>query len=284
MVETGAYQPIRYHEKGGVGFLSFAFYNGAMSVTDCVNLLDAYRTALTRPTRVIVLIGGREFWSNGIHLCAIEAADSPADESLDNIEAIDDVAEAVLTTTDRLTISALGANAAAGGVFLAMASDIVVARDGIVLNPHYKNMGNLYGSEYWTYVLPRRVGSDGVDKVLASRLPMGAVEAQRLGIVDRVIAGDRESFTAEVAHSAGALANSCTLAQTIRSKDERRLADEAHKPLSAYRSEELQHMRRNFYGFDPSYHVARYNFATKVPHGHTPLHLARHRAPDQAGT
>jgi putative two-component system hydrogenase maturation factor HypX/HoxX len=35
----------------------------------------------------------------------------------------------------------------------------VWARRGVVLNPHYKNMGNLYGSEYWSYLLPRRVGS-----------------------------------------------------------------------------------------------------------------------------
>ena len=33
----------------------------------------------------------------------------------------------------------------------------VIARDGVVLNPHYETMG-LYGSESWTYVLPRRVG------------------------------------------------------------------------------------------------------------------------------
>ena len=36
-------------------------------------------------------------------------------------------------------------------------------------------------------------------------------------------------------------------------------------------------MNLNFYGFDPSYHVARYNFVHHVPHAWTPLHLARHR-------
>ena len=43
-------------------------------------------------------------------------------------------------------------------------------------------------------------------------------------------------------------------------KRRRREADEAEKPLASYRSEELARMRLNFYGFDPSYHVARYNF------------------------
>jgi putative two-component system hydrogenase maturation factor HypX/HoxX len=36
-------------------------------------------------------------------------------------------------------------------------------------------------------------------------------------------------------------------------------------------------MRRNFYGFDVSYHVARQRFVHKTPHGWTPRHLARHR-------
>jgi putative two-component system hydrogenase maturation factor HypX/HoxX len=36
-------------------------------------------------------------------------------------------------------------------------------------------------------------------------------------------------------------------------------------------------MRMNFYGFDPSYHIARHRFVHRTPHAWTPLHLARHR-------
>jgi putative two-component system hydrogenase maturation factor HypX/HoxX len=36
-------------------------------------------------------------------------------------------------------------------------------------------------------------------------------------------------------------------------------------------------MQLNFFGFDPSYHVARYNFVRKVPKSRTPVWLARHR-------
>ncbi len=36
-------------------------------------------------------------------------------------------------------------------------------------------------------------------------------------------------------------------------------------------------MHRNFYGFDPSYHVARHHFVHKLPHAWTPRHLAVHR-------
>jgi putative two-component system hydrogenase maturation factor HypX/HoxX len=36
-------------------------------------------------------------------------------------------------------------------------------------------------------------------------------------------------------------------------------------------------MRRNFYGFDPSYHIARSNFVRRVAPSWTPRHLAFHR-------
>lgn len=78
----------------------------------------------------------------------------------------------------RQTVAALGANAGAGGAFLALAADLVVARDGVILNPHYKNMGNLYGSELWTYLLPRRVGEARVADVMGRRLPMLARDAR----------------------------------------------------------------------------------------------------------
>jgi len=77
---------------------------------------------------------------------------------------------------------------------------------------------------------------------------------------------------------AAALAASAQLGDLLRAKQQRRQRDEAAKPLAAYRNEELAHMRRNFYGFDPSYHVARYHFVFKVPKSRTPLYLARHRA------
>ena len=64
----------------------------------------------------------------------------------------------------------------------------------------------------------------------------------------------------------------------LADKRRRREQDEADKPLDAYRSEELARLHLNFFGFDPSYHVARYNFIHKVPKSRTPLTLARHRS------
>jgi len=43
-----------------------------------------------------------------------------------------------------------------------------------------------------------------------------------------------------------------------------------------YRAKELDSMRLAFYGFDPSYHMARWRFITCEPIARTPLHLAHH--------
>lgn len=165
----------------------------------------------------------------------------------------------------------------AGGVFLALAADQVWVHEGVVLNPHYKNMGNLYGSEYWTYLLPRRLGEAGARELMAGRLPLRAADAQRLGLIDACDEGPREGYENRAIQRALALAASTIIANRWRPKQARRAADEAHCPLARYREQELARMHRNFYGFDPSYHVARHHFVHKLPHAWTPRHLATHR-------
>ncbi len=275
--QGNGYAEIHYEEHGPVGMLNFPFYNGAMSTVQCQELLAAYRAALTRPTRVLMLAGGQDFFSNGIHLNVIENAASPADESWRNINAIDDICLAVLHTTDRITVAALQGNAGAGGCFLALTCDQVWARAGVILNPHYRNMGNLYGSEYWTYTLPRRVTRGEPTTVMENRLPVGTAQAAEIGLVDRVIDGDRSTFLRRAIAQARSLAEAAGFVAALATKRARRATDEAQRPLAAYREEELVHMRRNFYGFDPSYHYARAHFVNKVPHAWTPLHLASHR-------
>lgn len=273
------HEPIWYEEHGPVGLLHFAFYNGAMSTAQCVALREAYAKALARSTRVLVLVGGSDYWSNGIHLGVIEAAESPAEEAWQNINAIDDLAHDIIATTDRIVISAMRGGAGAGGVFLALAADEVWAVAGVVLNPHYKDMGNLYGSEYWTYLLPRRVEAQIAQRLMQGRRPMGVEEALRVGLIDSTLPIDARADSTVIARRAAVLAREVTLEARIANKRRRREADERIRPLEAYRTAELARMHRNFFGFDPSFHVARYNFIYKIAKSRTPLHLARHRAP-----
>lgn len=269
-------------EGARVGWLDFDFHNGAMSTRQCVRLKEALQWIRTRPTQVLVLAGGHDFFSNGIHLHDIEAAqtvagDSAADASWRNINAMNDAALEILTLTDRITIAALRGNAGAGGCFLALAADRVWAHAGVILNPHYKNMGNLYGSEYWTYSLPRRVGAAAAQALMQERLPLSAAQALERGLLDSVGQAQSTDFSDWVLTEALQLAASAALPELLAHKQEQRLRDEATKPLAQYRNEELARMRRNFYGFDASYHVARHHFVFRKPHAWTPRHLAAHR-------
>lgn len=275
--EAPGFHDIWYDERHGVGYLHFAFHNGAMDADQCERLRAAFAEAATRPTKVIALMGGPDFWSNGIHLSAIEHADSPAEESWRSINAMDDLCREIITCTSHRTIAALHGNAGAGGVFLALAADVVAARDGVVLNPHYKGMGNLYGSEYWTYLLPKRCGTENAARVVQARLPVGTAEALDLGLIDAAFGRDVAEFRAGLERLAEEMAADPELDALLAAKRLTRDADEAAKKLEAYRAEELEKMKLNFYGFDPSYHVARYNFIRKVPKSRTPLYLATHR-------
>jgi putative two-component system hydrogenase maturation factor HypX/HoxX len=276
VLDYPTWRPIRYEERGPVGFLHFAFYNGAMGTEQCQALREAYAYARSRPTRVIALMGGEDFWSNGIHLNLIEAAANPAEESWRNINAMDDLVRDIILTDAQLTIAALSGNAGAGGVFLALAADRIWARDGVILNPHYKGMGNLYGSEYWTYLLPLRA-REHTQAVVSSKLPMGARAAAALGLIDERFGRSPAAFAVEVVRRAHALSTGNAIARMLETKGSRRAADEAAKPLAEYRQEELEHLKLNFFGFDSSYHVARYNFVHKIPRSRTPFYLARHR-------
>ncbi len=276
-IGADTYRDIWFEQKNDVGYLYFDFYNGAMDTAQCQRLHDAYLKAASLDVRVIVLMGGADFWSNGIHLNHIEHAASPADESWRNINAMNDLVHAVITTGRQLTIAALQGNAGAGGVFLSLAADYIFARTSVILNPHYKSMGNLYGSEYWTYLLPRRVNAPQVNSLTQNRLPVSAQKAREIGLIDDCFALNPQEFRKKITGIAEALAADPGFFPLLQQKRQQRQCDEQKKPLQSYRDEELRRMQLNFYGFDPSYHVARYHFVHKIPHGWTPRYLARHR-------
>lgn len=257
------FREIVYREEGQVGYLSFDFYNGAMSTDQCYRLRDAFLHARSRPTKIIVLLGGSDFWSNGIHLNVIEASADPAEESWRNINAIDDVVYEIINTMSHMVIAGLRGNAGAGGAILALAADRVYAMSGVVLNPHYRGMGELYGSEYWTYLLPRRVGEQRALELTQSCKLIGTTAACDMGFLDDAFGGDAEAFEAEVKERAQSLANDPDLRTMLREKHESRLDGEQIKPLANYRSEELVRMKFNFFGPDPAYHEARRRFVFK---------------------
>jgi putative two-component system protein, hydrogenase maturation factor HypX/HoxX len=259
------FREITYEERAGVGYLHFDFYNGAMSTDQCRRLRDAYRYARSRrQVGVIVLMGGVDFFSNGIHLNVIEAAEDPAEESWFNLHAIDDLVREIVETDSHIVISALQGDAAAGGVPLALAADHVVAREDVVLNPYYQHMGGLYGSEYWTYLLPRRVGDAMTAELTESFAPVGTQRAVEIGLIDSAFGGTVASFGAQLRGLAERLARHPDREHWLEQKRRARARDEQAKPLSVYRTEELARSHECFFGADRSYHEARRRFVYKL--------------------
>jgi putative two-component system hydrogenase maturation factor HypX/HoxX len=283
---AATWRDIWYEEHGDVGCVHFDVYNGALSTAQCLRLRDVIRAARARPTKVIVLMGGTDFFSNGIHLGAIEASPIPAAQSLANIVAIDDVVLELVETTSHLVVASLGGDAAAGGMMMALAADRVFARTGVVLNPHYRAL-SLYGSEYWTYLLPRRVGEDHALILTERARPVGPRAAVAMGLIDAAFGDTLADHRARVLAEAHRLArDGGTL---LRAKQARRARDEAAKPLAAYREAELREMRAIFDDPASLYHAARRRFlyrgpATPSPPTYPPLHRPASHAPPRLPT
>ena len=253
-----------------ISWIYFNFYNGAMGIKECEDLHCAYLTALKSSTKIIVLKSESDFFSNGIHLNEIEAAQVPADYAWNNINIMNDLISSIITATDKVTIAILEDNVSAGGVLLARANDFVISFPHVILNPHYKNMGNLYGSEFWSYLFPYYLGEDSTKKMMNNRLPMEVEEARELGLIDQICKSEKIPEILKAIEE--------KFDSVVKQKKIIREQDEAIKPLIQYREEELLMMKQNFYGSDVSFHLARYNFVRHIVKSKTPLYLAIHRS------
>lgn len=279
--DDAGHREISYRRTGHVGVLTFDFYNGAASTGQCHRLAAALRAAKAQDTRVLVLQGGQVF-CNGIHLNVIEAHPNPQAEAWRNINAIDDVCREIITCTHQLVVAAVGGNAGAGGVMLALGADQVLLRAGVVLNPHYRTMG-LFGSEYWTYVLPRRVGGVRASGLTGECLPVGAVEAVGIGLADASLPGDRAAFDTAAVDHATALAGNAQLPHWLQAKARVRDHDEQCRPLETYRVRELAEMSHDIFDDRSGFAAARHSFVTKQRPIPAPRRNAGDRLPAPVG-
>ncbi len=263
------FKEITFYKKERVGFLEFDFYNGAMSSEHCIRLKYAIET-LREEVDVLVLTGGEQFFSNGIHLCILEDSKKQGEDGWSNINAMNNLIKTILFSDDILTISVFRANAGAGGVFLALASDFVFAKKGTVLNPHYKTMG-LSGSEYHTYTLPKRVGKERAFKLLNDALPVSSKEAKEMGMVDFLY----EDFKEVEEFALSLAADEDRFFELLDEKRERIERDE--EIINGCVEEELERMYPEFWDENSSFHKLRREFVYKICPARTPERIAIHR-------
>jgi putative two-component system hydrogenase maturation factor HypX/HoxX len=273
ILESRVQNDIKIDIEKSVAYITFDFYNGAMNTEQCHDLLSRLRELRERDdVRVIALMGGEDFWSNGIHLNCIQASIDPARESWRNINAIDDIVQELICMTNKLTVAALRNNAGAGGAIMPLACDKVFAREGVVLNPHYLTMG-LFGSEYWTYLLPKRVGDAKAKELTESCMPLLVTQAYKFGMVDKVLLEDWSSYHRLLQRECEALADDINYFSLLARKQYARMQDETIRRLESYRQHELQRMKAIFDNSQSEYHHLRYNFVYKISCNQTPARL-----------
>ena len=142
-----------------LGYLYFEFYNGAIEHRAVPPSPGGLRVGgRQRPTKAIALMGGDDPWSNGIDLTVIEAAPDPARESWRNINAMDDLVRRTSSppapTSPAPPWPVMPAPAAPSS---RRAADLVFSRRRRRARPPLSDDAPFDGSEYWTYLLPRRV-------------------------------------------------------------------------------------------------------------------------------
>jgi len=251
-----------------VAYLHFNFHNGAFSSDKCMKLKYAFEY-IKEQVKVVVLMGGADFFSNGIHLNILEDSKKNGEDGWSNINAMNDLVKSVLFADDVITVASLEKNAGAGGVFLALACDYVVAREGVVLNPHYKTLG-LSGSEYHTYSLPKRIGEQRANELLEACLPIGAKKAQKIKMVDKLFAhasykDELKRFCQEL------LADEDAYEDFLWDKEE--YLEENRETIEAKREAEIAVMYPEFWDEGSEFHRLRYEFVYKICPRETPKRL-----------
>ena len=246
-----------------VAYLCFNFHNGAMSTAQCVRLKYAVEYLKER-CEVLVLIGGMDFFSNGIHLNILEDSQKQGEDGWANINAMNDLVSSILYADEVITIASFARNAGAGGVFMGLACDYVVGKEGVVLNPHYKTLG-LTGSEYHTYTLPKRVGKEMSQKLLDECLPLSAKRAKEIGMIDELFT--EENYYEELHQFALLKIDDDFL------WDKQEFLEANRAKIEALKERELQIMHPEFWDKESAFHKLRQEFVYKVCSKETPKRL-----------
>jgi putative two-component system hydrogenase maturation factor HypX/HoxX len=242
-----------------------------MNAQQCIRLKYAFEY-LKEHAKMIVLVGGLDFFSNGIHLNLLEDGKKNGEDGWSNINAMNDLVRSVIFAEDVITIASLHRNSGAGGVFLALACDHVVASTTATINPHYKTLG-LSGSEYHTYILPKRVGEKEAKKLLDGCLPISADYAREIGMIDEVY-DDKDYFEKLRNFCNECLEDEDTFDDFICEKQE--YLEENEAKIEQAREDEISTMHPEFWDEASSFHKLRYDFVYKICPTQTPKRLKYH--------
>ena len=261
--EYETFYEISITKRDSVAYLHFNFHNGAVGSAQAIRLKYAIEY-LKDECEVLVLMGGEDFFCNGIHLNILEDSQKQGEDGWANINAMNDLVKSILFADEVLTVVCFKGNAGAGGVFLGLACDYVVAKEGVVLNPHYKTLG-LSGSEYHSYTLPKRVGEGMATKLLEECLPISVKYAQEIGMIDELLPPlDYEERLHE-------LVSSKYSDEFLWEKED--YLEKHREKIELFKEQEIEIMHPEFWDDRAGFHSLREAFVYKICPRETPKRL-----------
>jgi enoyl-CoA hydratase len=153
------------------------------------------RAAADDETKVVVLTGAGRAFSAGYDLAEEVAADVEGADRWHALLAEDVAVTMELWALPKPTIAAVRGWCLAGGCELAMACDLVVASD----DARFGEPEIRYGSGPVTLLMPFLLGQKKTNELLLTGDAVDAAEAERIGLVNRVVPGaELEATVAEL--------------------------------------------------------------------------------------
>lgn len=150
-----------------------------------------------RQMRVLVITGEGRGFCSGADLKDARLRQEMSTESPDptvHLEGIQKKYANLVLEMRRLPqplIAAVNGPAAGGGMCLALASDVVIAGPRATFTPSFINIGLSGGEMGTTFFLPQKVGSGRAAEILLTGRTVDAQEAERIGLVNRVVEENR---------------------------------------------------------------------------------------------
>lgn len=168
----------------------------AMAFDVMVPLREALEeVSFDNDTRVVILTGAGEGFCSGAdlqdpgYLSIFDGLGMPG-ISRRAMKVYDDVILAI-RDMHQPVIAAINGPAIGGGFCLSMAADIRLAAESAYFRPAGINNGLTAAELGLSYILPRAIGSSRAFEIMLSGRDVGAEEAERIGLVSRVVAEDK---------------------------------------------------------------------------------------------
>ncbi len=164
----------------------------ALNVDLTMALIDAFHRAASDPSiRAISLTGaGRAFCAGGDLALIADARRRNAGHELDSLLRGGSQLALAICDTPAPVLAAVNGPAAGAGMNIALACDIRIAAESASFGQNFAKVG-LFPDFGGTYFLPRLVGPARAAEMFYTGDMISAADAERIGVVNRVVPQDR---------------------------------------------------------------------------------------------